>query len=75
MKKYIAVLAGDYMQYKNFMSQKEVGGPCNYIYIDSIEKVFGHRFFNVECLGTFWERKDAHKLYDAVKLHITGLKD
>jgi propanediol dehydratase large subunit len=70
--KRIAILAGNKEQFFNFMSQPEIGEPCEYIYIDRIEKLIGNRFYDYKIIGTFWEREgiDLNRLVEEVKSRI-----
>lgn len=66
----IAVLAGNREQFENFMRQKDIGEPAEYVYADRMEKLICNRFDDYKTIGTFWDRKDANELYDEVKSRI-----
>ena len=59
----IAVLAGNYKQAKEFMRST---GKDNFLYISTPKETYGMLFYHYVIIGTFWERKDANKLLDAV---------
>ena len=69
-KEFIAVLAGNFRQFNEFIRQPEVGEHCEYVYIDRPEKAYGYRFFDYKIIGTFWDRKDARELEEIVKGRI-----
>ena len=52
-KEFIAVLAGNFRQFNEFIRQPEVGEHCEYVYIDRPEKAYGYRFFDYKIIGKF----------------------
>jgi len=69
MKNKIAILAGNYREFLNFVNQKEiVKDSCEYIYVDRVEKAYGFEFFDYKVFGTFWEnRKDCTDILPCLK--------
>lgn len=66
----IGILAGNYNEYKHFMTQPEIGEHCEYIYFNHPDKVRGYELQDYKIIGTFWDRPDAGKLEQAVKERI-----
>ena len=76
LNKKIVILAGNYREFINFLSEKErldINGCKKYIYCDHPAKVYGIKIADIEIIGTFWERKDAGKLYESAKCRLDNL--
>ena len=71
MKKKIAILAGNYTQFIQFVSLPENGSEkTEYFYIDFADKAYGCHFTGYQIIGTFWNREDAGKLEEIVKSRL-----
>ena len=67
MKK-VAILAGNYNQYMQFLSDKE--DKHNYIFCNDFKDIAGREFSKQIIIGTFHERKDASKIIQEVMARI-----
>ena len=63
----VAVLAGNFEQFREFEFNNKREGIR---YIFAREPLVGYRFSRYEVVGTFWERVDAGRLFDAVKYRM-----
>lgn len=76
-RKYIGVLAGNVMEFKDYVSQLSLNNLSSktLVYIDRPQKLYGNRFDKIEVIGTFWHRKDAGGLYEEVERFYPHLID
>ncbi len=56
----IFVLAGNYREFEMFMAKKELKEKA--IYLSSEEKLRGYRSPTIIKVGTYYERKDLHRI-------------
>ena len=69
--KEIAVLAGNFEQANYIIRKfKKKGYTCNFFYISEYTKALGLDFDDYIIYGTFWERRDADKIYDEVRSRL-----
>lgn len=68
MKK-IAVLAGNHAEFQDYF-RDAVNKNEQLYYISGLNSIIGQRFDAYMVWGTFWERKDASKLYDEVAARV-----
>lgn len=61
MKKTILVLAGNINQYNKFVRENNCREKC--IYARTKDAIRGLRMKEIEVVGTFWDRKDAGRVY------------
>lgn len=77
LKTYKAVLAGNYEEFKYFLSSiSPVESQRLFIYVPDIysTKLFGYKFDCVITYGTFHERKDAYELKEYVLSRLILIK-
>jgi len=60
----VLILAGNRREYRDFI--KTTPDKKRYFYAGSLEALLGHFCGNVQTIGTFWQRRDAGKLYSFV---------
>ncbi|HNZ65213.1 MAG TPA: hypothetical protein PKJ10_05195 [Smithella sp.] len=66
----MAILAGNYEQYKDYINRQPIRPFPNmfqFIYINKIEDIIGNRFDDYKIIGTFYDKKNAFKILDEVK--------
>lgn len=76
--KYIAVAAGSYHQFKEFIKWKGFEGDGKigfdkdiaYVYVDNSFTAGGYRFYDYICIGTVYERPDFPELMEIIKSRI-----
>ena len=66
----VAILAGNYRQYRHWLKEHEPPNPKSYRYIFTETSVLGIRFDSYLIVGTYWSRRDAGRMYDAVRLSL-----
>ena len=64
-QKKIAVIAGNLREFNNFAK-----GNSKYIYVYSVERLYGLDLKGVIEIGTWYRRKDAEKIIEFAKSHI-----
>ena len=62
--RHIAVLAGDYQQFRKFVD--DVGSSDNFVYVASVDSARGRRFDELHIIGTASSRPDFWELSDAI---------
>lgn len=69
MNKKIAVLAGNYDQFNQFLEENG-GTDSEYLYVWGDVRLAGVRLKDYIIYGTFWESKDANELLELTKSKI-----
>jgi hypothetical protein len=67
--KRIIVLAGTRQQFENYLAENGLT-DSEAVYGYEPERIYGITASKVEVVGTFWERKDAGKLYELANSRI-----
>ena len=68
----IIVLAGNRMEFERYLDTNGLT-DSEALYGFEPEKIMGIRASKIEVVGTFWDRKNADKLYELAKTRITEL--
>ena len=72
-KKKVGILTYSNQQFQHYL--KSAKEDEEWVYIDRPEKLLGVEFSRIDILGTFWDRKDAGKLYEEVECRFPHLID
>ena len=68
--KQIIILAGNYGQFKECVSHFSTPLQNKCIYGSSPEKIYGFEVGEIISTGTFWDRKDADRLWEIVQSRV-----
>jgi hypothetical protein len=66
----IAVLAGNAQEFKEFKNSAVRNGSLSTFYFVTGHNYYGHSFDSYMIIGTFWNRKDAHVIFENIKLCV-----
>jgi len=69
-KKIIAILAGSYKEFCNFLAKVKPENGTRYVYVDSPDSIYKKNYSEYKAIGTFYKKKDCRLLEDAVRQEI-----
>lgn len=64
------VLAGNFEQFRMFMSQPTAANDDTFVFADTPEKIYAQEADEIVTLGTFWDKPNAMKLYKLAETRI-----